>query len=72
MLHLERWGPEIGCFQVGEHAKQIWVRVVGLLLHFWNWEEFRKMGDCCGGLVAMDEDTTNFSQLQWARLLVKF
>ncbi|RVW76027.1 hypothetical protein CK203_055303 [Vitis vinifera] len=34
-------------------------------------EVFRKLGDSCGGLVAVDEDTTNFSQLQWARFLVK-
>ena len=47
------------------------MRAVGLSLNFWNQEVFKKLGDSCGGLVAVDGDTTNFSQLQWARLLVK-
>lgn len=44
---------------------------MGLSLNFRNQEVFRKLGDSCGGLVVVDGDTTNFSQLQWARLLVK-
>ena len=32
---------------------------------------FKKFGDSCGGLVAVDGDIANFTQLQWARLLVK-
>ncbi|RVW65101.1 hypothetical protein CK203_034942 [Vitis vinifera] len=35
------------------------------------WKFFRKIEDCCGGFVAVDEDTANFKELQWARLLVK-
>ncbi|RVW46812.1 hypothetical protein CK203_075677 [Vitis vinifera] len=37
-LHLERWIPEVGCFRLGIHANQCWVRAVGLPLNFWNWE----------------------------------
>ncbi|RVX21574.1 hypothetical protein CK203_002339 [Vitis vinifera] len=70
-FQLERWGPEAGCFRHGVHTNLCWVRAVGLPLNFWNREVFRKLGDSCGGLVAVDEDTTNFSQLQWARILVK-
>ena len=44
---------------------------MGLSLNFWNQEVFRKLGDSCGGLVAVDGDIANFTQLQWARLLVK-
>ena len=29
------------------------------------------MGDGCRGFIAMDEDTTFFFELQWARILVK-
>ena len=70
-FQLERWGLEAGCFRHGVHKNLCWVRAVGLPLNFWNQEVFRKLGDSCGGLVAVDEDTTNFSQLQWARFLVK-
>ncbi|RVX07796.1 putative ribonuclease H protein [Vitis vinifera] len=66
-FQLERWGLEAGCFRHGVHKNLCWVRAVGLPLNFWNQEVFRKLGDSCGGLVAVDEDTTNFSQLQWAR-----
>lgn len=36
VLHLEKWCPEVGCFNPGVHAKEAWVRVVGLPLHRWN------------------------------------
>ena len=71
ILHLERWDPKVGCFQSGEHLKEIWVRMMGLPLHLWSWEVFEKIGDCCGGFVAVDESTAAFNELQWARLLVK-
>ena len=44
---------------------------MGLPLHFWNLEVFRKLWDSCGGFVAVYDDITNFMQLQWARLLVR-
>ena len=71
LLHLERWSEEAGCLQVGSQTKEVWVRVVGLPLHCWSEELFKSIGDCCGGLVEVDEDTKNLSQLQWARILVK-
>ena len=61
----------MGCSQYCERIKEVWVRVVGLLLHFWSWEVFRKIGDCCGGFVAVDENIAAFKELQWARLLIK-
>ena len=72
ILHLDRWDPKVGCSQNGERAKSVWVRVVGLLLHFWSREAFRKIGDCCGGFIAVDENTANLKELRWARLLVRF
>ncbi|XP_034696057.1 uncharacterized protein LOC117922136 [Vitis riparia] len=40
-------------------------------LHFWKQEILRKIGDCCGGFLAVDEDTANFKELKWDRLLVR-
>ncbi|RVX20319.1 hypothetical protein CK203_004873 [Vitis vinifera] len=71
LLHLERWNEEAGCLRDGNQTKEVWVRVVGLPLHCWSEEMFKSIGDCCGGLVGVDEDTKNLSQLQWARILVK-
>ena len=48
ILHLDRWDPKVGCSQNDERAKSVWVRIVGLPLHFKSQEAFRKIGDCCG------------------------
>ena len=61
----------MGCFWNGSHAKEVWVRIVGLPLHFWSREVFKRIGESYGGFVAVDEETTFFSQLQWARILVR-
>lgn len=36
VLHLEKWCPEAGCFNLGVCAKEAWVRVIGLPLNCWN------------------------------------
>ena len=41
----------MGCFQNCERVKEAWVRVVGLSLHFWSQEVFRKIGKSVGGLL---------------------
>ncbi|RVX12788.1 hypothetical protein CK203_009733 [Vitis vinifera] len=58
-------------FENGSHAKEVWVRIVGLPLHFWSREVFKRIRQSCGGFVAVDEETTLFSQLQWVHILVK-
>ena len=50
---------------------EIWIRVVGLPLHLWIGEILKKVGDSCGGFVALDEETTYKKDLQWARIQVK-
>ena len=32
---------------------------------------FKKIGDSCGGFIAVDESTGALKELQWARILVK-
>ena len=71
MLMLEKWKPDLGCFKVGSHARKAWVWVAGLPFQFWNQRMFKRIGDYCGGFAAVDLDTENFTQLQWARILVK-
>ena len=71
ILHLKRWDPKVGCSQTCEQFKEVWVRVMGLLLYLWSWEVFKKIGDYCGGFVAVDESIVAFKELQWAKLLVK-
>ncbi|KAJ9671312.1 hypothetical protein PVL29_025146 [Vitis rotundifolia] len=70
-LILDRWNPKVGCSCKNSNAVEAWVRVVRLPLHFWSLEVFKRIGDGCGGFVAVDEDTRSLSELQWARILVK-
>ena len=72
LFRSDRWDPKVGCSQNGERAESVWVRVVGLPLHFWSQEAFRKIGDCCGGFVAVDVNTANFKELRWARISVRY
>ncbi|RVX14549.1 hypothetical protein CK203_017111 [Vitis vinifera] len=71
VIHLKRWDPSVGCSQSREKVKEVWVRVMGLPLHLWNREVFKKIGDSCGGFIAVDESTGALKELQWARILVK-
>ena len=68
---LEKWNLQVGCFWKESHANEAWVRVVGLPLHLWSREVFKKFGDGCEGFISEDEDTTCMTELQWARILVK-
>ena len=61
----------MGCSRNGSHPKEVWVKVVGLPLHLWSREVFKSIGESCGGFIAMDKETAFFSELQWARILVR-
>ncbi|RVW99755.1 hypothetical protein CK203_029302 [Vitis vinifera] len=68
---LQRWRLEVGCFWNEIHAKEVWVRIVGISLHLWSREVFKRIGETCGGFIAIDEKTIFFSQLQWTYILVR-
>ena len=61
----------MGCFRNGSHPKEVWVKVVGLPLHLWSRKGFKSIRERCGGFIAVDEETAFFSELQWARILVR-
>ena len=48
----------------------MWVRIMGLPLHLWGMNFFKRLGDACGRFVSVDEDTMERRNLQWARILV--
>ena len=45
--------------------------MVGLFLHLCTREILKKVGDSCGGFLAMDKEPALKTELQWARILVK-
>ena len=70
-MQLEWWTPYSGCNRSRDQENEVWIRVVGLPLHLWTGEILKKIGDNCGGFVALDEGTASKTELLWARLLVK-
>ena len=51
--------------------QEAWIRVVGLPLHLWTPEILKKIGDACGGFLALDKVTTLRTEVMWARMLIK-
>ena len=51
--------------------QEAWIKVVGLPLHLWTTEILKKLGDACGGFVAVDEVIEMKKEVKWARLLIK-
>ena len=70
-LLLERWTPSTGCTRSNSQNQEAWIRVFGLPLHLWTEEILVKIGDSCGGFVAMDKETSIMEIFHWARIMVK-
>ena len=44
---------------------------MGLPVSLWDRDTLRKVGEKCGGFLAIDSQTKRLEELQWARILVK-
>ena len=71
VLQLERWNPDSGCIRRKGLAQETWVRVVGLPIHLWKTEILKKIGDACGGFLAIDKITELRMEMKWARIFIK-
>uniref|UniRef100_F6H572 CTLH domain-containing protein n=1 Tax=Vitis vinifera TaxID=29760 RepID=F6H572_VITVI len=71
LLRLEKWSPETGCLVEGEKRNEAWVRIVGLPVSLWDRDILRRVGEECGGFLAVDNQTEKLEELQWASILVK-
>ncbi|RVW34796.1 hypothetical protein CK203_078019 [Vitis vinifera] len=70
-VDLKVWSQCYGCLEEGDLEEEAWVRVKGLPLSLWTPSILRRVGDECGGFVAMDGPTERMEDLRWARMLVK-
>ena len=70
-LSLKKWSQDFSCSSVGNGEKEVWVGLLGLPVHLWSRYILKRIGDGCGGFLAMDEDTVFLSELRWARIRVK-
>ena len=53
-LGLERWSLRSGCLEEGELRNEVWVRILGLPISLWVPSVLRRVGDVCGGFLAID------------------
>ena len=72
LIHLRTWGEDMGCSSQGFSEEKAWVRVVGLPVHLWSRTVLEKIGDACGGFLAVDKETDELGELGWARILVRW
>ena len=71
VLQMDWWSLESGCIRRKDLVQEAWIRVVGLPLHLWTPEILRKLGDACGGFVALDKNTEMKTEVKWARMLIQ-
>ena len=70
-MGLERWSPRSGCLEEGEKRKEAWVKILGLPISLWVSSILRRVGEECGGFLAIDPQTEKMEDLQWVCILVK-
>ena len=54
-----------------ETRNEAWVKILGLSISLWVPSILRRVGEVCGGFIAIDPQTEKMEELQWARILVK-
>lgn len=64
LLCLERWSPKTGCLVEGKKRSETWVRIVGLPVSLWDLAILRRVGEECGGFLAIDSHTEKLEDLQ--------
>ena len=62
-LRLGKWNPRAGCLLEGEEKNEVWVRIVGLPILLWDRDTLRKVGEKCGGFLAIDSQTKRLEEL---------
>ena len=72
LVHLRTWGEDLGCSNQGFSEEKAWVRVMGLPVHLWSRTVMEKIGNACGGFLAVDKETDELGDLGWARILVSW
>ncbi|KAF3661401.1 hypothetical protein FXO37_12946 [Capsicum annuum] len=70
-VKLAWWNPLVGTVEGRNKPDSIWIKIVGLPLHLWSQKVFKAIGDCCGGWIKTEEETTLRNHLRWARIRVR-
>lgn len=71
LLVKRQWWNLAVSTSVGERLNAVWIRVVGLPLHFWKQHTFKAIGDFCGGWIETEDETPLRNHLKWAKIRIK-
>lgn len=68
---MENWTPEVHLNHTQIAVNYSWIGLEGIPLNLWNIHAFKIIGEVCGGLLEVTEETLNKSFLRFAKLKVK-
>lgn len=71
LVKMQLWSSIVCTSARREIPNTIWIRVVGLPLHFWEHHTFKAIEDFCGGWIETEEETQLRNHLKWARIKIK-
>lgn len=70
-LLFEKWNSGINSKVMTDECCNSWIRIFGFPWNPWSEDVFKKIGDICGGLLEVCEDTTRFKDLAAAKIKVR-
>lgn len=68
---VEIWDMVLHWENIKIEARFSWIGIEGLPLNLWSMDTFQKIGEACGGLLEVAEDTIQKSFLLYAKIKVK-
>ena len=63
--------PEEGCCSGGTPRRELWFRLLGLPIQFWEPKVLERLGDACGGFITCNRSTKEMTNFQWACMLIR-
>lgn len=71
MLLFEEWSPDIYKSEKVQECCNSWIRIFDLPWILWTAESFKIIGERCGGLLEISEDSSHFRDLRAAKFKVR-
>jgi hypothetical protein len=65
-VKIKEWNPK-----ETSSDRSIWIRVYGVPVHAWRENFFKKILECTGEVIVLDDDTLNKRRFDYARVLVR-
>jgi len=64
-LEVKKWGSEEAC-----DSRRVWLSIVGVPPHGWNWENFKKIADLWGDPICLNISSTSTESFEVMKVLI--